>query len=405
MLDEAMLQRIRAAVGGDPADRDVHGRVSVVPSAIERLAHLMGVMHDARLRVAVQGSGTWQHPDTPADVTVSLRGLDQVVSIDRAALTIATQAGVTMEQLRREALEHGLWLPIDAPGRPDRTIGSVLATATAGPLRHGFGGIRQQVRALNSVGGDGRRSHAAVTRSIGGPAETTAWQVGAFGGFGIIVDAVLQLRELPRADATWILVSDRDRLTGIARDLMSRQVTAAAVEVYSPALALEPDWVLGVRLIGSADEVGAATRIVADTGGLPWTELPPERQSQFWTATARGVTAAPVSIRLGVLPEGVDETIDLVIARLGEGLMSAGPASGSIRWSGDAGAHALDALRSELATREIPLTVERAPWGVRASVGHFGAYREAAGAPIVGLRDTVDPNRVIMTTLGAHHDQ
>ena len=49
-----------------------------------------------------------------------------------------------------------MWLAVDPPGRPERSLGSVIATATAGPLRHGFGPVRDHVLGCTVATGDGR---------------------------------------------------------------------------------------------------------------------------------------------------------------------------------------------------------------------------------------------------------
>ena len=79
--------------------------------------------------------------------------------------------------------------------------------------------------------------------------------------------------------------------------------------------------------------------------------------------------------------------------------MAAGLGTGSIRWAGEATVEKLRLLRRHAATREIPLTLERAPWGFRHVVGHFGAYREGVGHLVGRLRDTFDPTGVITVAL------
>jgi hypothetical protein len=111
---------------------------------------------------------------------------------------------------------------------------------------------------------------------------------------------------------------------------------------------------------------------------------------------ARAPLGGPVTIRLAALPDGLDETIDLVGDHLDEGLLSIGVAEGTVRWSGRAEAARLRALRKAAAAREIPLTVERAPWPLRQAIGHYGAYREP-GAPATGWRRQFDPaHRIVM---------
>ncbi len=116
-------------------------------------------------------------------------GLDQVVSGSPADLVATVQAGATIETIRRQLAEHETWLAIDPPGRPDRSIGSIAATGTAGPLRHGFGPIRDHVLGCIAVTGDGRlvRAGGRVVKNVAGY-DLTKLQVGGFGGFGIITE-------------------------------------------------------------------------------------------------------------------------------------------------------------------------------------------------------------------------
>jgi hypothetical protein len=114
---------------------------------------------------------------------------------------------------------------------------------------------------------------------------------------------------------------------------------------------------------------------------------------------ARGSLGGPITIRLGVLGDGVDETMDLVAHDLDEGLLSAGPGSGMIRWTGDAPIERLRGVRRAAAGREIPMTIERAPWPLRRAMGHFGAYREGVGQLVGRLRDSFDPGQCLSVAL------
>jgi hypothetical protein len=62
-----------------------------------------------------------------------------------------------------------------------------------------------------------------------------------------------------------------------------------------------------------------------------------------------------------------------------------------MRWAGDATADSVRTLRRLAAEREVPLTLERAPWALRQAVGHFGAYREGVGPLVTQLREVFDP--------------
>lgn len=391
-----MLERLRRVVGVEAVRREPGGIARVTPPSVEAVAGILGIAHDEGWRVAVEGASSWRAEDAPADVVLAMRGLARMEDSHSTGDVVSAGGGVSLDRLRRHVLDHGRWIALDPPGRPDRTIGSVLATGTAGPLRHGFGSVRDQVAAITIVTGDGRVVEVDETDG-----RRVALHVGGFGAFGVIAACRLRLRPLPRADATWMARGSRDGLTWAARSIAEAGIATAALELFSPALAMSSEWVLAARLLGSADDVARTGRRIAGEGDLSWQELPPERQVLLWGSAARAVTSVPVTIRLGVLAEGIDSTIDLLSARLGEGMLSAAPVSGTLRWSGVADADQLRQLRHELAGREIPVTLERAPWRVRRAAGHFGAYRERAGASLDRLRQEFDPAGVLVTALDA----
>ena len=297
---------------------------------------------------------------------MSTRALEQIVSVSPADLVATVQAGASLEALRRRLADYGMWLAIDPPGRPDRSIGSVVATATAGPLRHGYGPVRDHVLGCTVATGDGRLVNAGgrVVKNVAGY-DLTKLQVGGFGGFGIIADVHLRLRALPRADVTLLARGARDALTAAARELMSAHLLPSALELLSPALAAEADWVLAARFVGTDAAVQADVRRLGSVGEQLWQPLPADRTAAFWSVAARGSLGGPITLRLGVLGDGVDEAIDLLSHDLDEGLVSAGAGLGMIRWTGDAPLEQLRALRRAAAAREIPMTLERAPWAVR----------------------------------------
>jgi FAD/FMN-containing dehydrogenase len=356
--------------------------------------------HDEGWKVRIEGQGTWLPADAPADLGVSTRALDQVVSVSPADLVATVQAGTPFEALRRRLAEEGMWLALDPPGRPERSLGSIVATGTSGPLRHGFGPVRDHVLGCAVATGDGRlvKAGGRVVKNVAGY-DLTKLQVGGFGGFGIITELHLRLRALPRADITLIARGARDTLSSAARDLVAAQILPSALELLSPALAAEAEWVLAARFLGTDAAVQSDIRRLHSEGEIAWAPVPTERTAAFWSTVARGSLAGPITFRLGVLGNGVDDTIDLLAHDLDEGLVSAGPGSGMIRWTGEASVERLRAVRRAAASREIPMTLERAPWSLRRALGHFGAYREGVGQLVGRLRDSFDPGQCLSVAL------
>jgi len=394
------VDRLLAALGPEAVQLDTSGIPKASPATEEGVRLACQVASEAGWRIRVEGAGTWLPTDAPADFIISLHHLDEIVSVSSADQVASVCAGARFDDVKRRLAEDGMWLAIDPPGKPERTIGSIIATATAGPIRTRFGLIRDHVLGCSVVTADGRLVTAGgqVVKNVAG-FDLTKLQVGGFGGFGIITTVHLRLRALPRADATVIARGSRDTLTAAGRSILAAGIEVAALELLSPTVAAEPEWVLAARVMGSEALVQSEVPRLSAASNLTWDRLSGERGGALWRLVATATEAAPVSFRLGVLVDGLDETIDTVTHDLDDGLITAGAATGGLRWTGIASVEQLRTVRHSMAQREIPLTLERAPWPIREPVGHFGAYREGVGHLVSRLRNTFDPNRRLSVAL------
>lgn len=399
----AILERLTTMLGPASVGRDPSGLPRAMPDSTDGVTQVLRLVHEEGWKVRIEGRGSWLQPDAPADLALSSRGLDQVVSVSPADLVATVQAGVAFDDLQRRLIAAGMWSPLDPPGRPDRSVGSVVATATTGPLRAGAGSIRDHVLGCTFVTGDGREVEAGgrVVKNVAGY-DLTKLQVGGFGGFGMLTTLHLRLRARAERDVTIVARGDRDRLTRAGRDALEAGISAQALELCAPAVVAEPDWQLAARLTGPAAGVEAESAALRRATELEWRELSVEQSHAFWTMAARAPLGGAATLRLGTLPDGLDQVLDLLGEMLDEGLVTAGATTGQVRWSGEASASDLRRVRAVAASREVPLTLERAPWALRREVGHFGAYREGVGPIVARLQETFDPARAFVVALEGH---
>lgn len=405
-MSTQILERLTALLGPAGVGRDPSGLPRAMPDSVAAVSEVLQLAHSEGWKVRLEGRGSWLPADAPADLALSSRGLDQVVSVNPADLVASVQAGVQLDDLERRLAEAGMWLAIDPPGRPDRSLGSVAATATAGALRAGYGPVRDHILGCTFVTGDGRviQSGGRVVKNVAGY-DLTKLQVGGFGGFGMLAEVHLRLRARPELDATFVATGDRDRLTRAGRAVIESGIEPAAAELCAPAVVAGPSWMLVVRLAGAAAGVAADLQALEIATELEWTELPGDTARSLWTMIARAPLGGPASIRLGALPAGTDELLDLLGEVLDLGLVTVGATTGTIRWSGAADAGSLLRIRHVTAGREVPLTLERAPWELRTAVGHFGAYREGVGPLVSRLRQTFDPSGTFVVALDRGPDE
>jgi FAD/FMN-containing dehydrogenase len=395
-----LYARLEALLGPGGVERDSKGLPRAVPESDDALAMICAMASEEGWKLRLEGAASWLPADAPADLSLSTRSLNRLVSLNPADLVATVQSGMPLDSLQDALAAQGMWLALDPPGRPDRTIGSVAATGTAGPLRLGFGPVRDHILGCTAATGDGRLVSAGgrVVKNVAGY-DLTKLHVGGFGGFGAIAELHLRLRARPEADLTCIARGGRDALVAAGRAVREAQAGSVALELFSPALAADAEWVLAARFMGIGPAVAAERARLTEAVGLAWETIPEQRETAFWNLASRGALAGPLTIRLGALLDGLEDALDLVREHLDEGLVSAGLGSGNLRWTGEAEPERLLALRRVAATREIPLTLERAPWAVRQAVGHFGAYREGVGQLVGRLRETFDPKHAIAVAL------
>ena len=373
------------------------------PASDDECALLLRTASSESWTVRIEGSGTWIPRDARADLALSTVRLRGIIDLSPPDMVVTVGSGTRWTELQTSLADEGMWIPLDPPGS-ERSVGSVVACATAGPLRTGFGGIRDHLLGLTLVTGDGRivRAGGRVVKNVAGY-DITKLTAGSFGAFGVITSVNLRLRAVPRADATLIALGTRDHLLDAARSILSSGYTPAALELFSPAAVARTEWTLAVRLLGSDEAVAAERSAVGAAAGLQFSSLEPSDAAKFWRETLARATHAPSTLRLGALTSSLDEALDSIAHHLDESCddwIAANVLAGVVRWSGDADVNRLQLLRNVTAHREMPVTIERGPWSVRSELGHFGTYRNGLGRLVYALRDSFDPSRALAIPLG-----
>lgn len=397
------IHRALAAQLGDAVTLDPSGLPRVAPASTDALATALGVANEHQWRIRIEGNGTWMPADAPADLTVTTRRLDRITSIASADLVATVQSGVAIGTLAQSLAAHKAWLALDPPGAPERSIGSVLATATPGPARYRFGTVRDHVLGTTVVTGDGRvvRAGGSVVKNVAGY-DLTKLQIGGFGAFGVIADVNLRLRALPAARLLLTATGALDPLFHAGRALVDAAIDATTIELLSPGATNRADWMLIVELAGT--EAGVDAELARAAALAPVLRPSPEAQAGVTNALAQAFLEGAISLRAGALPPSLPALADAVESQLGPGRMSLGVGGGGFRWAGNTAVPDLLEFRRSLAEQEIPLTIERAPWPIRSAVGHFGAFREGVGTLTTRLRAVFDPSNILTAPLEGQRD-
>ncbi|MHB8655429.1 MAG: FAD-binding oxidoreductase [Terriglobia bacterium] len=158
------------------------------------------------------------------DVALSLKELNNVWHYEPADLTVSVEAGIKLGDFAQLLARNGLWLSLDPPGGARSSLGGILATNAAGPLRQFYGAPRDMVVGMRIATTDGKiiKAGGRVVKNVAGY-DLTKLLIGSYGSLGVIVEANLKLFPLPAGRAT---ITFRAPKLEVARDLRRRIVNS-----------------------------------------------------------------------------------------------------------------------------------------------------------------------------------
>jgi glycolate oxidase FAD binding subunit len=227
----------------DPLILDKHAidcispHLVVRPGSAEQITAVLRIANEEDWSVAPYGGGTRQYVGrTPerVDIVLSTDRLNQIETYDPGDLTISLQAGVSVDHVTRTCADNRQLLPVETAS--GSTIGGAVAVAHTGPLRTGFGGLRDFCIGISFITGDGLggRGGGRVVKNVAGY-DLMKLMIGSYGTLGIITSANFKVFPLPQRTATCIC--DFESLTEALkfRDrLLNSPLTPIAAELVSP---------------------------------------------------------------------------------------------------------------------------------------------------------------------------
>jgi len=265
--------------------------------------------------ILVRGQGTapdWGGRAEPPDVVVETNDLNGVLRHDPEDMTVAVRAGTRLDTLQEALAEYGQRISVD-PARAVRgaSIGGLVATADAGPLRQAFGSLRELVIGVAFVLADGTsvRSGGQVIKNVAGY-DLSKLLHGSLGTLGILTEIVLRVHPLPKATTTIAVSCSAAEAVRAGRALVGAAIEPAALE-WS-------DGTLYVRVEGTPAGTDDRARRVLDLVEAG-SRLSESEARAAWDRMAAVALADPgdTVVRLGTLPSATAWLVDLV-ARLAE---------------------------------------------------------------------------------------
>ena len=377
----------------------------LTPAASEVGAEIRRAIADAAT-VQLRGAGTWW-PEIPLGVRpLGLSHLNRISGLQPADLVVTAGAGCPLDALAATLAEHGVWLALDPPGSPSRTVGGALSSGTPGPLAARYGSPRDQVLGLTVVAGNGAgvRMGGRVVKNVAG-FDLAKVVVGGQGAFGAIVEAHLRLHALPAADRSLAWTGALRDVAAAATRALSVGAAPAALEVLSPplthALLGADGWALAVREMGGRAAVDEDLLAVEKAIGATLRRLAPDAGAAHWHRWRGMVGGWPVLLRVGADPAAWSDAVALAEQHCGS---AAGVSVTVIRGTVRVGLATVEpgavrALRTSAARRGWPVVLDRADAGVRAAAGVWGALQPGTQRLTEQLRRAFDPNGVFAVPL------
>ncbi|MGN6325460.1 FAD-binding oxidoreductase [Pseudolysinimonas sp.] len=213
-LQESLRRELGEVVRTDPvalraAQGDRSGHVSSEPplAVVEArsTADVQAAMRFAtahRIPVVPRGAGSGLAGAAQAgggELVVSTASMTRVLEISRDDELAVVEPGVVNADLNDQLAAHGLFWAPDPASRAISTVGGNIATNAGGLHCVKYGVTREAVLALEVVLADGRviRTGHRTVKGVTGY-DLTALMIGSEGTLGIVTEATLRLRPVPR---------------------------------------------------------------------------------------------------------------------------------------------------------------------------------------------------------------
>jgi glycolate oxidase FAD binding subunit len=239
-----------------------------------------------------------------------------VIDHQPADLTLTVQAGMTLEAVQAYLAPFGQWLPLEAEHSARATIGGLLATATAGPLRLSVGAPRDLTLWVEAVQPDGTLVHggAKVVKNVAGY-DTPKLFVGSLGSVGLLTAATFRVAPRPATAPTLLIGFDApESARETAMTLAEGRLFPSLLTLVSGEAAwglpfdLAP-WVLAVGADGPAPttawQMAQFEAIARQAGATAMTTLAGEASTHVRQALMAHRGQGAVGLKLSLPPSAV----------------------------------------------------------------------------------------------------
>jgi len=373
------------------------------PVTPEALAEVLADASGRRLATVIRGGGsklTWGRIPERIDLVLSTARLGDTLIHRDGDLTATVSAGVRLADLNTHLAGKGQWLPVES-AFDATTIGGLIATNDAGPLRHRFGTPRDLLLGVTLALTDGRlvKSGGVVVKNVAGY-DLGRFLSGSLGSLAVVVEATFKLVPTLQSSATLRVACPRIRDVEQARRVLgASQLEPVAADLHVDQREGLVTYQMFVRFASSPGATEAQAELLAQllpvssrVSGLEEAQVWRDQVQAAWEHPGATVRCSWHPARVADVLQVLDEcrsccpTVVLVgRAAVGTGLLHFG---GEIPGQ----AAAIDKLRrSDALDHVVVLSASRE---LKAGVDVWGPPVPWA-APLAALKRSFDPAGIL----------
>lgn len=395
----------------------------VAPADTAQVSAVMTLAAERGLAVVPCGTRTklaWGNPPQRVDILLDLSRLNDLVDHAAGDLVAVAGAGMTLADLQERLAERGQRLAVD-PARGG-TLGGLIVSGDAGPLRLLGGAARDLVLGCTFVRADGvvAKAGGRVVKNVAGYDLSRVF-ASSYGTLVVLTEVTLRLHPLPPCER-WVEVTTSDRAAALdlAAELVHTQLAPSGVELDA-RLGGEQSYRLALRLEGTEPGVLARTeRAVATleragSGATGSNVAVNDSAPDWWGREPEGDLLLKITYELAsaprvlaaieaALPTGAHATwrasTSIGVSELAvSGLAETAPANGASAGGNNDTGHARIArlvtdVRSAAASFGGSVVVRDAPLDARPALDAWGDVGPAL--PLMrALKDRFDPEHIL----------
>lgn len=179
----------------------------VQPENIDEISKVLAYANEHKISVIPRGAASWGFGGvvpTNRGIIIDLSPFRKILTIDTRRKNAIVEAGARWSDIDILAKKHGLCL-MTYPSSKFSTVGGWISTGGYGINSFKYGHVSQQIVSMKVVTADGE------VKQLSPSDREFSYFISTEGAFGIVVEVVLKLRDIPEGSYPHLLYFDSDK--------------------------------------------------------------------------------------------------------------------------------------------------------------------------------------------------